>query len=257
MAKGRMLNKEINESDSFSNINDSNAQLLCCLLTSWWDDHGKMIGDEEWIKGNVVRKLKQFTLKEINKCLNLIQDNTDVQWWQDEKGNKWLYWPKFNNHQTINEEKKTKDKLPSPKFPKIPQETAGDSPQQVEDKYKISRSRSIREDKGLITDIISDLNFVLGTSYKPSSSKTQELINVRVKEGFTLEDFKIVHRKMLLAWGTDEKMIRYLRPITLYSPKFEGYLNQKVITTKLTSEGIKAYLIGQSWLKQEEIINVK
>lgn len=122
MAQGRMLRKDICESDSFSGLEDSNSQLLLCLLTVWWTDHGKMIGEEEWIKGNVVRKLKQFTLKEIGRCLKNIHDNTDVQWWIDDKGNKWLYWPKFDNHQTISAEKKRKDIYPSPKIPKKSQE---------------------------------------------------------------------------------------------------------------------------------------
>jgi uncharacterized phage protein (TIGR02220 family) len=105
-------------------------------------------------------------------------------------------------------------------------------------------------------EIIDDLNLVLGTSYKHNSSKTRELIHARLGEGFTLEDFKTVHRKMLRAWGADDKMVKYLRPITLYGPKFESYLNQKSITTKLTPEGIKAYLVGQEWLKSKEVVDV-
>jgi hypothetical protein len=124
MAQGRMLRKDICESDSFADLKDSNSQLLLCLLTIWWTDHGKMIGEEIWIKGNIIRKLKQFTLKEISRCLKNINDNTDVQWWIDSKGNKWLYWSKFDNHQTISNEKKAKDIYPSPKIPKSPQKNA-------------------------------------------------------------------------------------------------------------------------------------
>ena len=135
MAQGRMLRKDICESDSFAALNDPKAQLLCCLLTPWWDDHGKMIGDVRWIKGNIVRKLKFFSEKEVSRCLKLINDETDAQWWTDEKGNKWLYWPKFNNHQSISEAKKTKDVLPSPKIPKNTQETSATREVEV----KISR----------------------------------------------------------------------------------------------------------------------
>ena len=140
MAQGRMLRKDICESDSFSALLDSNSQLLLCLLTVWWTDHGKMIGEEEWVKGNVVRKLKQFTLKEIGRCLQNIHNNTDVQWWIDEKGNKWLYWPRFDNHQTISAEKKRKDIYPSPKIPKKAQ---GNAPITL----TLSRTLSIREPK--------------------------------------------------------------------------------------------------------------
>ena len=105
--------------------------------------------------------------------------------------------------------------------------------------------------KDIIKEIIEDLNLVLGTDYKINSKATKELIMARLNEKYTLDDFKTVHRKMLRSWGTDEKMVKYLRPITLYGTKFESYLNQKTLTTKLTPEGIKAYLIGQEWLKNE------
>lgn len=141
MAQGRMLRKEICESNSFAALKDTKAQLLCCLLTPWWDDHGKMIGDPQWIKGNIVRKLKQYTEKEISRCLTIINDTLDVQWWEDDKGDKWLYWSRFDNHQTIAKEKKTKDNLPSPKIPKIPQKTS--STREVK-----LREVNIREDKG-------------------------------------------------------------------------------------------------------------
>uniref|UniRef100_A0A6M3IWJ0 Putative replication protein n=1 Tax=viral metagenome TaxID=1070528 RepID=A0A6M3IWJ0_9ZZZZ len=112
-------------------------------------------------------------------------------------------------------------------------------------------------DKDMVKEVIGDLNLVLGTSYKSTTKQTQDLIKARLNDSFTLEDFKVVHRKMLRAWGADDKMVKFLRPITLYGNKFEGYLNQKTVTTKLTPEGVKAYLVGQAWLKQEEIIDVR
>ena len=124
----------------------------------------------------------------------------------------------------------------------------------------ISNTRQVKEkvkEKEEVKDIINDLNSVLGTSYKTTSSKTRELIHARLNDGYTIDDFKIVHRKMLRAWGADEKMVKFLRPQTLYSPKFEGYLQQKEQTTKLTENGVKSYLIGQDWLKNKEIIDVR
>lgn len=103
-----------------------------------------------------------------------------------------------------------------------------------------------------VKNIIEDLNQVLGTTYKTTSHKNQELIKSRLNEGFILEDFKAVHRKMLKLWGNDQKMCQFLRPITLYSNKFESYLNMREPTTKLTESGIKAYMVGQEWLKKEQ-----
>lgn len=76
-------------------------------------------------------------------------------------------------------------------------------------------------------EIVSYLNEICGTSYRVSSKKTQQLINARLKEGFTVEDFKVVIYKMNLEWRNDKKMHAYLRPETLFGPKFEGYLNRK------------------------------
>uniref|UniRef100_A0A6M3L252 Putative replication protein n=1 Tax=viral metagenome TaxID=1070528 RepID=A0A6M3L252_9ZZZZ len=80
-------------------------------------------------------------------------------------------------------------------------------------------------------DIVSDLNFVVGTNFKHTSKKTREHINARLKEGYTLEDFKIVHRKKANEWQYDNKFVKYLRPNTLYGTNFESYLNQKEVRT--------------------------
>ncbi len=106
-------------------------------------------------------------------------------------------------------------------------------------------------DMELVKSIVSDLNLVLGSSYKHTTQTIKDFIKARLNEGFSLDDFKTVHRKMLTAWGADEKMYKYLRPQTLYSNKFESYLNYREMTTKLTESGVKAYLVGQKWLENK------
>lgn len=179
MAQGRMLRKDVCESDSFATLKDSKAQLLCCLLTPWWDDHGKMIGEPQWIKGNIVRKLRQFTEKEIIRCLGLIDKYLDVQWWTDEKSNKWLYWSKFDNYQTISQEKKTKDNLPTPKIPKNPQENS--AIREVED--KISRR------EGEIGDFFNYYLLKTKKAFKLTDT-AKILIEQRLKEGYVIEQLK-------------------------------------------------------------------
>lgn len=120
---------------------------------------------------------------------------------------------------------------------------------EIEIKNK-SKKEKVLGKEGEIEDIINDLNYVLGTGYKSSTPKTIELIRARLKEGFSIDDFKTVHRKMLKSWGADPKMCKYLRPVTLYGTKFECYLNSKESTTTLTESGIQAYLVGQEWLKK-------
>lgn len=83
-------------------------------------------------------------------------------------------------------------------------------------------------------EIIDYLNSLAGTNYRASSKKTKDLIKARFNEGYTLEDFKVVIEKKTREWINDNKMRVYLRPETLFSNKFEGYLNQPVkeLTTK-------------------------
>ena len=79
-----------------------------------------------------------------------------------------------------------------------------------------------------IKNIIGFLNETVKKNYKHTSKKTQSLINARIKEEFTFEDFKTVIIKKAKQWiNTD--MDKYLRPETLFGPKFEGYLNEKII----------------------------
>lgn len=76
-----------------------------------------------------------------------------------------------------------------------------------------------------IKEIVEHLNQVCKTNYKHTSAKTKTLVKTRLKDGFTLEDFKKVHITKFAEWyGTD--MQKYLRPETLYGTKFESYLNQ-------------------------------
>jgi len=77
----------------------------------------------------------------------------------------------------------------------------------------------------IVKEVISDLNQKAGTNYKHTSAKTRSLVRARVNDGFTEKDFFTVHDKKVKDWlGTEHA--KYLRPETLYSNKFEGYLNQ-------------------------------
>lgn len=83
------------------------------------------------------------------------------------------------------------------------------------------------EDGGIpYTEIVAALNGALGTSYRPTSKKARQLIHARWAEGFRFPDFEAVIATMAAAWGDDPKMSAYLRPETLFGPKFESYLNR-------------------------------
>lgn len=77
-------------------------------------------------------------------------------------------------------------------------------------------------------EIINHLNDKTGKNYKAGSKATQRLIDARLNEGFTANDFKKVIDNKVATWKGDAKMEKYLRPQTLFGTKFESYLNEEV-----------------------------
>ena len=73
---------------------------------------------------------------------------------------------------------------------------------------------------------VAHLNAKTGSQYRPNARKTARLVAARVNEGFTAEDFAAVIDCKAAEWSKDPKMAKFLRPETLFSEKFEGYLNQ-------------------------------
>lgn len=75
--------------------------------------------------------------------------------------------------------------------------------------------------------IITYLNEQTGKSYRNDNKDTIKLIQARMKDGFTLEQFKYVIDVKVHSWkNTDYE--KYLRPQTLFGNKFETYLNETI-----------------------------
>jgi len=109
-----------------------------------------------------------------------------------------------------------------------------------------------RESAGQVSEpipyklIVDYLNQKANTNYKHTSSKTQDLIKARINEKFTVEDFYTVIDKKVAEWmGTEWQ--KFLRPETLFSNKFEGYLNQKVVSNKTDR-----FAAMKEWLAEKE-----
>ncbi len=87
------------------------------------------------------------------------------------------------------------------------------------------------DDSAIYGEIVDYLNLKTGRKFDAKNRETRKHIHARLAEGKTLEDFKRVIDIKCAEWqGT--KMAAYLRPSTLFSPKFEGYLNQAPIARK-------------------------
>lgn len=83
-------------------------------------------------------------------------------------------------------------------------------------------------------EVVNHLNRRAGTHYKPTTANTRKLVKARLKEGFTVDDMKLVIDKKCADWLNNPKMAEFLRPDTLFGNKFEGYLNARS-NTRLNS----------------------
>lgn len=101
--------------------------------------------------------------------------------------------------------------------------------------------------------IIDYLNKRAGKKYSVKTKKTVQLIHKLLDNGFTVEDFERVIDIKCKQWLNNEKMNQYLRPRTLFSEKFEDYLNEaparlnrNVSSGQSVEDKMKA-LFGQDW----------
>ena len=86
-------------------------------------------------------------------------------------------------------------------------------------------SKKKEKDNNIYSLVIDYLNKKASTNYRATTKNTQSFINARVKEGYTVEDFKKVIDSKSKEWlNTDFE--KYLRPATLFGTKFENYLNE-------------------------------
>ena len=77
----------------------------------------------------------------------------------------------------------------------------------------------------IYSQVLGYLNQKTGAKFKPVESNKKH-IRARVNEGYLMPDFQVVIDKKVSEWtGTDQQ--KYLRPETLFGPKFDGYLNQQ------------------------------
>lgn len=76
-------------------------------------------------------------------------------------------------------------------------------------------------------EIIKYLNKKTGKTFKWTTKATKSHIQARWNEGYKLEDFKQVIDCKCSKWLPNPEMVDFLRPQTLFGPKFEGYLNEQ------------------------------
>lgn len=91
----------------------------------------------------------------------------------------------------------------------------------------------------IIINVIDYLNKKASSDFKSKTKNTVSHITARINDGYKIEDFKNVIDVKTSQWLNDPKMVGFLRPDTLFSPKFESYLNE-YLKTKIVSQSVSS-----------------
>ena len=109
----------------------------------------------------------------------------------------------------------------------------------IEEGKKEKKVKKEDSEAKAITAIIDFLNEKAGKNFKASAKGNKKFILARLREGFTIEDFKTVILKKVKAWEDKPEMKAYLRPETLFGNKFDSYLNETVKgVSRVSNEGL-------------------
>ena len=91
-------------------------------------------------------------------------------------------------------------------------------------KTEKSKTEKSNNKLSICQEVISYLNLKANKNFKLNTASHQKFIKARIKEGYTIDDFKKVIDVMSAKWlGTDFE--QYLQPQTLFGNKMDNYLN--------------------------------
>jgi uncharacterized phage protein (TIGR02220 family) len=233
MPAGRILLKSISESRKLASLKTDGARLLYTWLIPHVDVNGCFSGDIAVIKGQVFTRLRK-TDKEIDGQLkDLASVGLIVRY--ESNGDQFIFLPSFEEKQPhLNKDREATPRIPLP-TPDQLKTGSGPDPDKIPLKLKVKLKE--KENVGILPTVISYLNEKTGKHFLPDSAGTIKLINGRLAEGRTLENFKHVIDVKAGQWLGDSKMDAYLRPDTLFAQSnFESYLNERVIVAKGSAE---------------------
>ena len=108
--------------------------------------------------------------------------------------------------------------------------------------------------KDMYCRVINYLNEKTGKKFSAKSKSTQLHIKARITDGYTEDDFMTVIDNKTAKWLTDPNMSDFLRPSTLFGPKFEAYLNDipHPLEGKISAKGIKNVESFKKWSPPDE-----
>ena len=206
------------------------SQVLWAIFRKTYGWHKK----EDWITNTQISDMTGIAESHISRTIKkliqrkiIIRVNKKLAFQKDY--DQWEKLPK----QVTSEKLPIQDKKLPKQVIKVTQTGIKKLPKQVDTKEtKRNYTKETIQKKNLLhSEIIKYLNQKTRAHYKVNTPETIKHINARLKEGFTLENFKYVIDVKCAEWKgkftKDGKNCEdWLRPITLFGTKFESYLNQ-------------------------------
>lgn len=251
MAERRMMSKKIIDTDNFLDMPQSTQCLYFHLLLRA-DDDGFIQSPKSIMR---ITGCKEDDLKLLNAKGFVIGFETGV-----------IVIRHWRIHNYVQSDRYSKSELPEAKCVELknkvyevvgqpinPDNTYMDT-KCIQNGYKMDtqiRIDKIREEENRIEtlyhvshddvdkshfEIIEYLNMKTGSKFKATTKPYIQAIRSRLKEGYTVDDFKTVIDKKCREWkGT--KLEKYLTPKTLFAPShFDTYLNSNEIAAMTDTE---------------------
>ena len=227
MARKRMISPDIWQSEDFSKLSIL-AKIVFIGMFSNADDEGRGRGKAVYLKSIIFPYDEDIRVADVDKTLSEISSNMSVIFYSHNENiyyelTNWNIWQKV--------EKPQASKIPAfeennESFRLLFGEQSGNNRGRVSPNKNKKRIEQEDNRKEIYSRVVDHLNQKAGTNYKVTSKTTQEKINARLNEGYSLDDFIAVINKKCDVWLKDAKMCKYLRPETLFGNKFESYLNE-------------------------------
>lgn len=153
---------------------------------------------------------------QIRDCETTLKENEEERSKEEDK--EYIYNNALSDSNSLKIQENEKEK----EIPKKEKDGPDETPERFSDEYR---------------EIIDYLNEKTGKRYSAKSRVNQGHMSARLKEGFTVEDFKKVIDTKCFQWKDDPKMSQFLRPETLFSTKFDRYLNEEKSVRRVTENG--------------------
>ena len=224
MARRRMVDPDIWEDEKINSLDFAGRLFFIGLITQA-NDYGKLRGNEKLLKARIFPYDDKIDIKKYLQQLSKLGIILIYQI-NDETFIKIKNW---GRHQTLTY--KGKDTFPEPTLnqPLTNPEPTLNQPLRAKELKELKELNTLsgKNKKPDIEAPILYLNERAGRNFDPKNKANRDLIEARYKEGRTLEQFKKVIDKKVADWSSDENMMKYLRPETLFTRKhFESYLNE-------------------------------